>query len=262
MHAGAFLCDNIQNFLNFRSIVVIPKTKILVNTSELDELIAAYESEKNTLEGFLKEALEETDYRWAHQCQTGLFRVKETLERLYHFRDPNFREKRWVEQRIGINRRRHGQITMVSDWLENEYAGLQSQLKTLQDQPAWVNPDENVLTDALYDLIEGKNAGFKLHLVKKTGFLIECAMADPGTMLIAIPQGLDEVKRYEFSLDWRAMPRLGFTENKENGRLEHYFPLGGSGDVQAIKVLLARLLFEHSPDFNYDRPCSIEFLKE
>ena len=85
MHAGAFLCDNIQNFLNFRSIVVTPKTKILVNTSELDEIIAAYESEKNTLEGFLKEALEETDYRWAHQCQVGLNRFYLSKYRINRF---------------------------------------------------------------------------------------------------------------------------------------------------------------------------------
>ncbi len=231
-----------------------------MNTSELDELIAAYESEKNTLEGFIKEALEETDYRWAHQCQTGLFRVKAVLEKLYHFRDPNFREKRWVKQMIGINRRRHGQISMLSDWLENDYANLQSQLRTLEEQSAWVNPDENALTDALYDLIEGKNAGFRLHLIKKAGFFVTCTLSAPATLLITIPS--DEKTRYEVDLDWRAMPRLGFIENGEKGMMEHSFSLGGHADVSEIKTLLARLLFEHSFSYHYDRPSSIEFLQE
>lgn len=79
-----------------------------MHTSELDELILAFEAEKASLEASIKEALEEAEYLLADKFQKGLFRVRKTLENLQQFKDPYWREKGRLERWIGFKERRPG----------------------------------------------------------------------------------------------------------------------------------------------------------
>jgi exonuclease VII small subunit len=226
-----------------------------MHTSELDELILAFEAEKASLEASIKEALEEAEYLLADKLQKGLFRVRKTLESLQQFKDPYWREKGRLERWIGLMERRPG----IPGYFNADLSDLKARLNSLMDQPAIVTPNENELTDALYDLFEGKNTGFRLHLLKEFDFFIEFRLPDAAELLITFQRKLTYPGSYDPPLNWKAMPRLGFRpDGEENMKCRR--PLTGQGDVAAVKLLLAQLLYEYSYYIEYDRPAKIEFL--
>lgn len=229
--------------------------------SELDEVILAFESEQAYLEALIKEALEESDYLLAATHQKGLRLVKHMLERLRYFKDPNLEEKQRLEKMISGFERPDRTRGYLEAYFEEKIPAFKARLDNLKEQPTWVTPDENELTEALYDLIEGKNAGFRLHLRKNTGFFIEFRLGHPAEMLITLSKNADRSGEYYWSFDLKGMRRLGFDLGEaETGKMSYRRPLSGNGDVSAIKLLLAEVLYGHSFYIEYDRPSTIEFL--
>ncbi|RPD38834.1 hypothetical protein [Chitinophaga barathri] len=226
-------------------------------TSELDELILVLESEKANLEVLIQEALKESDYLFAATCKKGLCRVNKTLENLQYFKDPYMEEKRGLEKMIGWFEER-GALRGYNN-PNPDLSALKTRLEELLNKSTWITPNENELTEALYDLIEGKNAGFRLHLLKKQGFFIEFRLLAPGEIFISFPGKSAHPNQHNLPFDWKAMPRLGFQPNDDEG-FERIYPYTGQGAVSGIKVLLAQLLYEHSNYIKYDSPSKIEFL--
>ncbi|MBO9150598.1 hypothetical protein ACFOTA_00140 [Chitinophaga sp. GCM10012297] len=229
-----------------------------MHSSELDELILIYEAEQAHLESLIKDALEESDYFFAATVKKGLLHVKQMLASLRHFQDPDLQEKQWLEGWVKLY------TGLSEEWRSGyhpnpEIEQFKAKLESLQEKPAGVTPNENELTDALYDLIERKNAGFRLHLRREQDFFIEFRLVDPSAMRIAFPVRLNYGRDWGLPMNRDAVLRLGFGP-AEGEIMALMQPLGEPGAVAAIKRLLARLLFENIFYIQYDNPATIEFL--
>jgi hypothetical protein len=224
--------------------------------SELDELIEAYESEKKNLEAFIKEALEEEQYLLCEYYKKGLYKLRTTLENLNSLKDRFYSKKinsqkmiaRWESWETDSTRRVFGKN------VEEEKKKLQEMLS----QSSFLTPNENELTDALHDVIEGKNAGFNLNLKNILGFNIEIRNIDSRYLLISIPLK-SEIPGQEISLKLRSMPGLGFVSNPELNTIEYFYDLSNFKGTNDIKQLLARIIFDCSFYREFDKPGAIEY---
>lgn len=228
--------------------------------SELIELIEHLESEQKILEDQKSDCLRQMDYEGAHHFSVALGELNRQLRILYNLNDPYYDEKKTLERHKLLF-----DIKIPGIDSEQSKRAFAERRKQIDEQIAELNkkvpeqkPDGQEFDDAIYDVIEKKINGFKLHLKKENNFYLEFSLKDVNTLSITTsPLDLSE-DNYEMLELVQKLPTLEFIYKEETNTMECLYDLTNFKNSFQIKVLVSRIIFDFLYYKNIDNPTAIE----
>jgi hypothetical protein len=231
-----------------------------MHKSELTELIEYLESEKNNLEKQKNDCLRESDYEGAHYFSPALQEINRQLNVLYNLDDPDYDEKSRLE-------RYKSTFDIPLEGFECEHLkGIYApRKKELEDQIQGLNNrikkqtlDGQEFDDAVYELIEKRITGFRLHLKRKENCYLDFMLNENNSILISSNPLGDSEDDYLMTQLKEKMPELGFAFNDRKNCMEYSYELRTFKNSFDIKVLVSRIVFDVFYYKELDNPAVIE----
>ena len=234
--------------------------------SDLDELIELLETEVKVIEACIKDNTEEWDYQMAHHNSRALFKLNQKLNVLHKMNDPFYEEKKNLERMIMIHEKR---IELdMNAWRGDYYQKIieedKSKLQGLKDQKNTPIYDDQKIDDALFSIWAGIYKGFILYLNKKDklGITFESVGDEVINISISVKSALNVDYFFgDDSEEDRPLDKykgLGFVLNDDGSKLVYKYDMGDFKDAIAIKVLLARIIYNIFTYAELDKPASLE----
>ena len=216
--------------------------------SDLDLLIEQYEEERASLEKKVAEYLAEEDFVYASHHQKALWQVRGHLDHLYKMRIPFYEDISQLEKLklLSTRAQENEKHEFLSDYWKRQIEEHEIKIKELSGHTPKPFYDGQVIDDALFDLVEHKLKGFRLCFREEPEICIEFKL-DEGFIEVALPADLS-LQEFDPEDDdnWQHIgifTGLGF-QTDENNRLVYKYPLSQFKDASAIKILLARLMYD------------------
>jgi len=225
----------------------------------LDEAIEEFEKEKINLQNTIADYLADEDYQYAAYHQKALKQVGRQLDILYEFQSSGYPRIAAHQQLVKNMQHILQHIDMVkplqqsiSQELEQMIQDTEQEISDLSavQKPSVHKEDKQDIDNALFDLAEGKIAGFRLYFSDDSLFLDFRLNSEKDEMEIAFTPGAHEGNQYSYFSIRHPGPvnLLGFRLENTN-ELVYRHNIIGFKDATAIKIILARVCY----DFLYTR---------
>lgn len=212
--------------------------------SDLEELIAFYQEEKENLERLIKECVAEMDYQLAEYHFRALKKVNAKLQTLLNLQDPNYDEKGVYQRQLSFLEKKLSESDIIdpNSYIIKRINEIKEKL--LKYEQALQNPEAESagLDNLLYDLSEGLIKGFKFHLNKQENLYLVFTKNITGFIVISFtPFNELEYDRYFYEKGFKA---LGFYVNEKNNCFQFEYAVRKNSDIRFIKTITARLIFD------------------
>jgi len=229
--------------------------------NQLVILIALYKEEEVRLGAFIKQCLEDVEgpgYLLANYHQRALFQVQETLRVRHNYEDEFFEEKDRLSR--SISRFETLFENNKSQFLKERLQELRAKLDQLNSTPKTNSSgqEENILENALADLVYRRIKKFKLILDRSKNFYLEFS-GSKKAIKIVVPNVKLHIKEDTFyDSQLRILQKIGF-ELTNGNRLEILFIIEGETTIERIKFLLVKLFFKVFYYKSFQNESYIEF---
>jgi len=234
--------------------------------SDLDELIELLEAELKTLEGYIQNFVEESEYLNAHYHSQASYKVQSQLRILYKLRDPFYDDKQRLEQTIKMFNKPDeiAKSPRLQAYYESKIAECQEELKKLNGQKKDSAYDEQRLDDALFKIIEGVYTGFILYLnasdnlsftFEKVGLEIEISV----TVKSILKADVFLTDEEEHTWPINKFKALGFNLNSTGNRFIYRLETNNLNSTLAVKTLLSRVIYDLFNYYELDNPANLMF---
>ena len=232
--------------------------------SDLQEVIEYYENEKRWLTASIREFLSDEEYLMAHYQSEGLSRIKHTLRILHGFQNPYYdRTELLTYQKESLEKAisKPGEHLLGIDQLKQWLTEIEAELLELTGKKYEQRPDRQEFDDAIFDIVEGRSQGFRLHLKKESHFWIDFRLQDRHFIKISITPVHAITEEYllgNYQID--TIKNLGFDFDEATGILHYSYTITGFKTAFFIKTLVARIIFDVFYFKEFDNPSFMEYL--
>ncbi|MET0573087.1 MAG: hypothetical protein ABWZ79_16815 [Pedobacter agri] len=211
---------------------------------ELNELIAAYEDEREELTKCLNECLEDFDYLGAHKFQQGIAMANHQLLILNSIKDPSYPEKTELENMIRYYDRLKTLRPLISGYADEQIAKTKVRLNIVSNQKVVPFYDGQEFDDAIFDLAYGKILSFVFHLKKSSNLYLKFK-CKKNNLIISITPDEQIGNEMFFPKDKkRLLKSLGFKRNKTKEYFQLKFSLTSFKDAQPVKTIVSRVIYD------------------
>lgn len=231
--------------------------------NQLSDLIAYYEEEKNRLLDLLNDYITESDYIAAHHHSMALAKVNYQLNIFYHLQDKAYSGKANL---LGIIDSYEKQIESgISEFERNYYLKIiqkeREKLDKLRQSELSLDHIEHqdLLDSTLFKLIDKRIKYFNLILIKKKNFYLNFRLSKKQFVI-----SLDNIKRhvkkhalYEGQIN--SLERSGFIFSSNRNKLTLFLPYAGSKDINSVKLILIKIVFEIFHFSEFENESYIEY---
>lgn len=230
--------------------------------SDLQLIIEYYETEKTSIEISLADCVAEGDYEMAKYLSSELGRLDFKLGALYRQQgnDNMLRYPLEFKKRRLRSMLREFQDNPSRQFYIDQIAGIDQKLSaiSLHIKPAAMSGQE--FDDAVFDVVEGRKKGFRLHLKKEANLWIDFRSAGNTILLVTITP-LRQIKEedIQYLLPENAFSTLGFQHSSAADSWSYSYATAGFKSADAIKTLVARIIFDIFYFIRLDQPAYIEF---
>ncbi len=233
-----------------------------MSKSDLQLIIDYYETEKNSVEISLADCVAEGDYQMAKYHSGELVRLDFKLGTLYRLNGTH----NILRYPLEFKKRRL--LSMLREFPDNpsrrfyidQVAGIDQQLNDigLHIKPPALSGQE--FDDAVFDVVEGRKTGFRLHLKKEVNLWIDFRSAGNTILLVTITP-LQQIKDedIQYLLPENAFSTIGFQHASATDTWSYSYDTAGFKSAEAIKALSARIIFDIFYFIRLDQPACIEF---
>jgi hypothetical protein len=241
--------------------------KIITMKSDFDTLVEFYKKERKFIEGCIKNNIKEMEYLHAHHHSEALFRIDHKLHVLETSTDPFHDEKRRLELTVIMYERlnRKHQRSNLASYYKKKLDEYKDRLQKLNQESKKPIVDDQKIDDAIFALVDGTYSGFVLYLNAKNNLGITFELHMPLELIISV--GVKEVFNIEYFLAnddpenimLNRFRSLGFALNGTGTKFNYYYDMATFKDAIAIKVLLARLIYDIFTYAELDKPASLVY---
>lgn len=221
----------------------------------LEDLIRYLEEERDRLKAVVEDAAREWEFSVAKSYAKAYGQVLRRLEVLKGLRDPNYEKRAHYYRRmvsLEDQLREHRNVPKLAKRYEQELAEVNRVLDELE-KTRHVPIDTQHIDDALFDLVEGTIANFKLRLNEELGLVLSFECSE---MRLHI--------RFQYNKGalWPSMKkglrRLGFRKVEGAREFTRDEAISAFNNAQLIKRMLAVLVFDVLGPSWMDRPVEME----
>ena len=216
-------------------------------SSELEDLIEAYQQQADNLKLEIEECLKFGHYLEAHYLGQAMGQTQNTLRRLEKLKNPVGDELNHL-----LRLKEQSEKIRNSEWviypppgarIESSKVSLDEQITSLQAHISRPIIDDQVIFDHLKELQQRKHRALRLHLKRKRNLFLELTMTESGDLFIQLDlASIPEDKYWYHSHAIDKLHHFGF--EKSNGYWSRSFDLVNDPYFTKIYECLARLAFE------------------
>jgi len=225
--------------------------------NDLDELIAVLENERRWLEGQIAEYISETDYWYASHHQIALEEINGKLRQCYRFKRPDYDEIERLEFMIENNKRHIAtqNANFGDDFLlryyKEELISNELRLAKLSGQKPQPIFDEQIVDNALFDLISKRLSTFRIEIIKEQHLsFIEFSLSENNEYIEIWLKGRweldddadDKDGHHPFWPSVNTLKGIGF--NPQHGNFVFKYPNSHFRTAHSLKIILSRLFYE------------------
>lgn len=216
-------------------------------SSELEDLIEAYQLQADHLKLEIEECLKFGHYLEAHYLGQAMGQTQNTLRRLEKLKNPVGNELNHL-----LRLKEQSEKIQNSEWviypppgarIERSKVSLDEQIASLKTYLTRPLIDDQVIFEHLKELQHGKYRALRLHLKRKRSLFLELTMSESDDLLIQLdPESIPEDKSWYHSYAIDQLHHFGFRQS--NGCWSRSFDLVNDPYFTKVYECLARLAFE------------------
>ncbi|NCD70175.1 hypothetical protein [Mucilaginibacter agri] len=215
--------------------------------SDLDELIAELEFEKQLIQKSIDDCVKDEDYLNAHHNYQARNKLNRELETLYKLRDPLYFEKEHILRILDMYKYSSLRMGRFDDRFlsENRQKSIRDEEEKLNrlNQQKYTYYDGQEIDNALFDLYKGKLAGFKLYINQQENIYFEFSLNNHQNLLISIDASVEAQQYMAAKSPLLFFKTKGFKINEVNNKLNYLYDKPFK-DATTIKELLAQIIFK------------------
>ncbi len=234
--------------------------------TNLDQIIDHWENEKLTLEDNIKQSIKEWDYISASHYASAIKLINQKLKNLGKIDPLHRNEIKHLEQRIEttqehmihLSQNMDKELPLISDekrrerylirfleYSQNQIKSFQKQIEQLKTSKPSFYCDNQIIDEAISKVLEKEINGFKLYLDQSDNFYFKCTLSADSFFLIETPEPTEfDQDKWLFWSPLKILRSIGFEDLQKAPSFILQYSMSVNSDPQAIKRVLARVLFE------------------
>jgi hypothetical protein len=207
----------------------------------LDDLIRCLEEEQQRLKQSIKRASKEWEFAEAKSYAKAYVRIGARLDVLKNFRDPNLEERAYFYRRLislEEQQKEYAKLPMLVARFQQEIDAVNLELDQLENmlRPRF---ETQHIDNALFDLVQGRIFGFKLHLNKNKALVLDFVSCEDSLCISFF---------YRKGVLWSSVKnrlrQIGFSKIKGEREFSRRFDVRQFKDAQRIKQFLAVAIYD------------------
>lgn len=222
--------------------------------SYLDEIIEAYQVEKDRIDLLIHEALKEEDYLSAHFHSNSLRHINHKLQVFNLLKDPQYDHK--VSLTRMITHLQAKQIELGINY-GGFLAGMKAELEALNQRQALPVIDTQYIDDAVFDLADGRLNSFRLILIREQNLVLTFKLTRNNLLEISFPMLSDVKERSILEYKLPQLTSLGFISHSPE-QLIYFYDMTNFKDALQLKELLSKIIFDVYHFMELDHPLTLE----